>query len=111
MPHHGAQGEPGEVMRALIVPSESIDGCDFCVAGGGAFRSDCRACVVRWCSRLPRTHRTAVYQAAQDQHGEEGMRAFMEEVRAFWAKEREALRRMRLAQHEQGMAAVRKVIS
>lgn len=98
-------------MRTLSVPAESIDGCDFCAAGGGAFRRDCRGCVVRWCSRLPRNHRTAVYKAAQDQYGDEGMRAFMEEVREFWARERESLRRMRLAQHQAGMAAARKVVS
>jgi hypothetical protein len=52
-----------------------------------------------------------LYKIAQAQHGEEGMRAFMEEVRAFWAHERELLRTSKLAQHEQGMVAARKGIA
>lgn len=98
-------------MHPLTIPSESIDECGFCVSAGGAFHRECRGCVVRWTSRLMRNQRAAIYKAAKEQHGEEGMRAFMTEVRAYWEAERERDRLARLEQHRQGIQAAKRVLS
>jgi hypothetical protein len=106
MPDYWQDCAPGK-MRKMIIPSENDDGCDFCAVGGGAFSMKCRGCVIRWCSRLMRNHRIAIYKAVQEQHGEGAAKVFVADVKAVWAAERAQSREAKLASHASGLAAAR----
>lgn len=91
----------------LRVPDEDIPDCKFCAEGGGAFTMSCRACVVRWCSRLPRNYRMRVYEGCKP----DALTQFKRDVKAIWAAERAAFEAARAEAGRAGLQAAKRSAS